>query len=439
MTAITIQRQAYALNGATTTGSRPALAEAVIDYFSKSIFYNNVCRHNATPKPYYKNDYTIILSLMSSQGQESSELISSTEIAFTSTRNLSIWLARQKCTIVVSTYSAHKIYCIGTQGDGELSVSFINTLRPMGLCAKTNSKTGTKTIYCGNLNTITVYEDFGDEDHNEFGYFDTIFMPKNINITGDIDLHDVRVGLTPEHSTETVYAISALFNSVIKMSMHKSFDVVWTPKFITMNKRKNADGSTTMIPPCEDRCHLNGLALLNGKPKYVTAASMSNHHLGWKDTHGTGVVIDVETNEIVCDGLWAPHSPNIINDRLYIGEAGTGYFGYVDIKAKKFIKKKFIPGFIRGITFYNNHAIVCTSSDRHDLAFKDLPLGDAIRESNLVPYTGFSVIDMKTYDIMHRFEFKAGVGELYDVAVMHNCTRARIIENSDIPSDKFLI
>jgi uncharacterized protein (TIGR03032 family) len=60
---------------------------------------------------------------------------------------------------------------------------------------------------------------------------------------------------------------------------------------------------------------LNGLALENGVPRYVTAVSKSDTIDGWRDrrTDG-GIVIDVATGKVVLGGLSMPHSP-----RLYGG------------------------------------------------------------------------------------------------------------------------
>lgn len=44
----------------------------------------------------------------------------------------------------------------------------------------------------------------------------------------------------------------------------------WQPRFVT-----------DLV--AEDRCHLNGLAMVGGKPKYVTALGQTNEPRGWKE------------------------------------------------------------------------------------------------------------------------------------------------------------
>ena len=62
-----------------------------------------------------------------------------------------------------------------------------------------------------------------------------------------------------------------------------SFKPVWKPPFITELAS-------------EDRCHLNGLAVEEGKPRYVTALGATNTMQGWREKKLTGgMLMDVET------------------------------------------------------------------------------------------------------------------------------------------------
>ncbi len=71
-----------------------------------------------------------------------------------------------------------------------------------------------------------------------------------------------------------------------------------------------------------------------------------------------GVIIDVETDEIVCDGLSMPHSPRWHNGKLWVLNAGTGYLGWVDFETKKFVPFTFCPGFLRGLAINGNNMTV---------------------------------------------------------------------------------
>lgn len=327
---------------------------------------------------------------------------------FRTTRGFTRWLRFANCNIVTSCYRKHKLFCLGLQGSGEISTYYANMARPMGMTYADDK------LICSNIGSLHMMADIGPENNPKWGYFDRAFHRQSTWWSGDADVHDIVFG------NEGIFYISSLFNSIVKPSMFKSFEVFWTPPWIT----KNADGS----PPAEDRCHLNGLCAVDGEPRFVTAASTSDYHGEWKHHHGEGVVYDIKNKEFVAKNLWAPHSPKWYNGNLWIGEAGTGHFGYVDLKEKKFVPCKFIPGFIRGITFYNDYALICTSFDRHDVAFKDIPLGRIIEAKAQKCIAGIHIINMKKFEIEEQFEFLDPKTELYDIVCIPNAKRLRIVD-----------
>lgn len=345
-------------------------------------------------------------------------------IGFDYTRNFPLWLLEHNCSILISTYKAHKLLCLGIdEKTSKVSLIFTNLLRPMGI----SYDQITNTIYSSNLGNIVQYENSGLDKHEQWGNFDALFVPKRVDYGSDVDIHDLRVSINDNN--RKIYYVSASLNSILTVSDHKSFDVFWTPKFIS----RNPDSKLKIFR--EDRCHLNGLALVDNKPKYVTAACMRDYYYAWKEHHGEGVVIDIETDEVVCSGLWAPHSPIWYNNRLYIGEAGTGQFGFVDLEKKEFIPKKFLPGFIRGISCHNNFALINISNDRHDTCFAHLPLGHILKEKGQKSLCGICVVNLDTFEIVNHFEFQ-GLTEIYDITVLPNIIRPRIADigenNKDI-------
>src|SRR5262249_31014358 len=140
--------------------------------------------------------------------------------------------------------------------------------------------------------------------------------------------------------------ISTLFSCLATTDERYNFAPLWRPKFIS----KLA---------AEDRCHLNGLALdEQGKVRYVTAASQSDIADGWRDQrHNCGVVIDIQSNEIIASGLSMPHSPRVYRDKLWVLDSGNGNFGFVDRKSGMFEAVTFCPGYARGLSFIGDFAI----------------------------------------------------------------------------------
>jgi hypothetical protein len=86
-------------------------------------------------------------------------------------------------------------------------------------------------------------------------------------------------------------------------TLHDNFSFVprWKPPFIT--------GLAA-----EDRCHLNGLGLADGQPRYVTFMAPTDEARGWRPHKATaGCLMDLATNEIVARGFATPHSPRVAN------------------------------------------------------------------------------------------------------------------------------
>ena len=67
-----------------------------------------------------------------------------------------------------------------------------------------------------------------------------------------------------------------------------------------------------------------------GKPRYVTAISASDTIDGWRDRRAEGgIVMDVQSGEIICRGLSMPHSPRVHAGELWVLNSGTGELGVI--------------------------------------------------------------------------------------------------------------
>ncbi|MCA9136931.1 MAG: TIGR03032 family protein [Planctomycetales bacterium] len=318
-------------------------------------------------------------------------------------RELTGWLTTEQISLAISTYQAGKLLLIGTKTDGGLAVFERTFNRCMGLW------TDSQTIWMSTRYQMWRLENMLTEPEGEF---DRLFVPQVGYTTGDIDIHDTNV----DADGEPVF-ISTLFNCIAKLSVRQSFRPIWRPPFIS----KLA---------AEDRCHLNGLAMDNGVPKYVTACSQSDVIDGWRDRRdGGGVVIDVESNEVVAKGLSMPHSPRWYRGRLWLLDSGNGYFGFVDLPSRRFERVAFCPGYARGLALVGDYAIIGLSRPRADEpSFRGLPLDQELASRDAVPRCGIQVIDLRSGDVAHWIRIEGGlIDELYDVAVMANARRPKAL------------
>jgi uncharacterized protein (TIGR03032 family) len=316
-------------------------------------------------------------------------------------RQFTSWLAEQNSSLAFTTYQSGKVFFIGLQMDGRLSV-FERTLnRCMGMTVSADAQ----TLYISTLYQLWRFERANEAGQYHDGY-DALYIPQVGYITGDIDIHDLAI----DAEGQLVF-VNTLFSCLATTSETHSFSPIWQPPFIS----KLA---------AEDRCHLNGLAMADGKPKYVTSVSQSDVNDGWRDHRiGGGIVMDVTTNEIVTDGLSMPHSPRLYQDKLWLLNSGKGEFGYVDMKTGTFEPIAFCPGYLRGLAFIGDFAVVGLSESRHNKTFDDLPLKEKLAEKNTEPRCALQVIDLRSGDIVHSLRISGIVEELYDVVVMPGVIR----------------
>jgi uncharacterized protein (TIGR03032 family) len=316
-----------------------------------------------------------------------------------SSRQFSQWLAEQSVSLAFTTYQAGKLFLIGRSPQGRLSIFERTFNRCMGLAGDG------QTLWMSTLYQLWRLENTLPPGQVADGY-DRLYIPRTAYTTGDLDIHDIGIGA----DGKPVF-VATLFGCLATLSETHSIRPLWKPPFISRLA-------------AEDRCHLNGLAMENGKPRYVSAVSRSDVVDGWREKRRDGgVVIDIETSEVVLDGLSMPHSPRLVDGELYIADSGTGRFGRVDLSRGAFEEITFCPGYIRGLSIHGHFAVVGTSLPRHSRTFTDLALDTALKDRDVEPRCGLMVIDLRSGDIVHWIRLEGIVQELYDVVVLPSVTR----------------
>jgi uncharacterized protein (TIGR03032 family) len=169
----------------------------------------------------------------------------------------------------------------------------------------------------------------------------------------------------------------------------------------------------------EDRCHLNGLAMDAGRPAYATCVGRSDANEGWREHRvDGGLVIDVRNNEIVCSGLSMPHSPRVYRGKLWLLNSGTGELGSVDPQRGRFEPVAFCPGYLRGLSFCGDFAIVGLSKQRQNRSFTGLDLDRRLADKGTSARCAVQVIDLTRGDVVHELRIDGVVEELFDTAVL---------------------
>lgn len=328
------------------------------------------------------------------------------KFALTTSRHFPEWLAGTGGGIAFTTYQAGKLFLLGVKPDGKLSVFERTFPRSMGLAVSDDGR----LLALATQYQIHRFDNVLPPGQANNQGFDAVYAPHAAWVTGDVDAHDVGFG-----EDGRPLFVNTLFACIASVADGHSFRPVWKPDFISRLA-------------AEDRCHLNGLAMQNGRARYATAVSRSDAADGWRDRRvDGGVVIDCESGAIICEGLSMPHSPRLHEGRLWLLNSGAGEFGFVDLESGKFEVVAFCPGYARGLAFAGGRALIGLSLARENRTFSGLPLDDALASRDVEPRCGLAVVDLANGDMSGWVRIEGVVRELYDVAFLPGTSRPSAI------------
>lgn len=315
-----------------------------------------------------------------------------TSFEITTSRHLASWLDEQQVSLAF-TNPPLKLFLVGLHADGQLALFERTFRRCLGIAAA-----GTDTLYVSSSHQIWRLENILRPGQQSADGADRLYVPRTVYTTGAVGTHDVAVDRAGR-----VLFVNTRFGCLACVSEQHSFVPLWQPPFLHG------------LEP-GDRCHLNGLALREGQPAYMTSVSQTAAFDSWRDHRRSGgVVIDIAANEIVATGLSMPHSPRWYRNQLWVANAGTGELGTIDCERGRFEPFVFCPGFVRGLCFVGNYAIVGSSRPRYGDIYSGLELDDRLERGRAQPRLGLFIIDLRTATIAHWLLIDGDVRELYDV------------------------
>ena len=309
-------------------------------------------------------------------------------------QGLAGFLASNNISIGFTSYQTGRLYLVGHGADGKLALHEAVYPQAMGVIGDGDR------IYLGTLTQIVRMENVLNPSQRANEIHDKVYVPRNMQTTGNIDIHELGI----KENGKIVF-VNTRYSCLCEPSVTHSFKPVWKPEFIS----KLA---------AEDRCHLNGLAMVDGQPKYVTAVCRSDVVDAWRDRrHDGGVIIDVDSNEIMAEGLSMPHSPRVHDGRLWVLNSGSGELGWINPADRAFTPIAFFPGFLRGLAFHNDHAFVTLSKPRHG-RFEGLALDDKLREKDADAWCGVQIVSLANGDVAQWLRFDGAITELFDICVL---------------------
>jgi len=308
-------------------------------------------------------------------------------------------------TLVLSTFQAGKVVFISA-ADREKLIQLPRSFdSAMGIATS-----GTKLAVACKKDLIVLknFPHLAKNYPRKPNTYDSMFVPMCRYYTGALDLHDMNF------VDSKIVAVNTLFSCLAEISEEYSCTPVWKPPFIT-----------DLVP--EDRCHLNGMAVLDNRIEYVTALGNVNTKQGWRENKiKGGVLVHVPTSEIVIQGLSMPHSPRIYDRKLYFLNSAQGELciGYPEKGTYEVITQ--VGGFARGMAKSGDFLFIGISKLRHTTdVFRDLPIAKT-------SFAGVVVVYLPYGKVIGQIKYESSVDEIYDVKILPGLKRPGILNSEKL-------
>ncbi|MFT5526163.1 MAG: hypothetical protein ACI9HK_004136 [Pirellulaceae bacterium] len=338
-------------------------------------------------------------------------------------------LAQLEVSVIVSTYQAGFLIVLRHDGSA-VNTHFRNCERPMGLAASGNR------LAVGAAREIVQFRNVGDVAAKVEGPqpHDACYLPREVHITGDIDIHemgwgksvagDLSAGVNHNGTDDSeLWLVNTRFSCLCTIDRDHSFVPRWRPSFVS--------GYSP-----QDRCHLNGMAMVDGLPRYVTALGETDSAAGWRENKARGgVLIDIESGEFISRGLSMPHSPRWYNGRLWLAESGDGSLGTVDLATGRYEAVSKLDGFTRGVDFIGPYAFVGISQVRESAIFSGIPITERLKER----ICGVSVVDLRSGQEVAFVRFEDAVQEIFAVQIVPHRFPEILEFSNDLLSNSYVL
>jgi len=325
-------------------------------------------------------------------------------LASVHTESLTKILNRLGASLLISTYQAGKVVVARVEND-VINTHFRAIEMPMGM-AFANGRLAIGARRC--------LWDFRNQQDvartlEPSGRHDAAFLPRTCHFTGNIHIHEIAWGSTD------LWIVNTRFSCLCTIDQEHSFVPRWRPPFVSG------------LSP-EDRCHLNGLGMRDGRPRYATALGQTDGREGWRgNKRDGGCLIDVDSGAIIAERLSMPHSPRWHGDRLWLLESGLGQISVVDLPTGRRDVVATLPGFTRGLDFAGPFAFIGLSQVRETAVFGGLPITEGGKERNC----GVWVVDVRNGQTVAFLKFQADVQEIFAIQVLKGIRFPEIVTDDE--------
>jgi uncharacterized protein (TIGR03032 family) len=331
------------------------------------------------------------------------------------TTNFPAILDQLQSSLFVTTYQAGKLVVVRSDA-GVINTHFRAFNKPMGMAiAPGRLAIGTAVDVWEYRNVPAVAAKLDPP-----GKHDACYLPRSAHVTGDIQIHEMA------YVGNDVLFVNTRFSCLAIHDPDHSFAPVWRPKFISQ------------LTP-DDRCHLNGLCVVDGKPRWVTALGETDTAGGWRvNKKSGGILIDIDSNEIVARELSIPHSPRWHAGRLWLLESGTGSLGTVNLNTGKYEPIVRLDGFTRGLEMVGNLAFIGLSQVRETAVFSGIQITERLQEAERT--CGVWVVDIQRGQVVAFLKFEEAVQEIFAVVLLQGIRFPDLInDNPELVGSSFVL
>ncbi|MEO8676540.1 MAG: TIGR03032 family protein [Casimicrobiaceae bacterium] len=326
--------------------------------------------------------------------------LAATPMSSVHTSSLPELLRLLRMSLLVTTYQAGKLIVVRADG-AAVNTHFVALRKPTGLCADANR------MFVGTESGLREFRNIPEISARlePPGRHDAVYVFRGHHVTGNIDVHEMALG------RGQLWYVNTRFSCLCTLDREHSFVPRWRPRFVS-----------ALAP--EDRCHLNGLALADGLPRFLTALGACDTPEGWRaNKRDGGVLLDYASGDVVAGGLSMPHSPRWHRDRLWFLESGKGTLATVDLASGKVDTVARLPGFTRGLDFAGPLAFVGLSQLREPGAFDDVPVTHGNER-----VSGVWVVNVETGDTVAFLNFRGIVQEIFTVHALAGALFPEILD-----------
>ncbi|MFO0938924.1 MAG: DUF4915 domain-containing protein [Gemmataceae bacterium] len=242
------------------------------------------------------------------------------------TDNFPAILQELNASVLVTTYQAGKLVMLRPDGE-RLNTHFLQLQCFDGLAVALRSMAiGTSLEIWEYHNALAMAPKL-----NPPGTHDACFLPGSSVCTGNANPRNI-MGLSLGRRSRTVVCQHPL--------LLPAREVVFTVSY--------RDGGLPFITGTgpEDRCHLNGLGMVDWLPGICHRAGCDRQPTHGRDNKKSGgILIEIASGEIIAWACRCPIRSSLVSGRLWVLDSGNGGFGFIDPATGKYESVAVPPGF----------------------------------------------------------------------------------------------